>query len=1040
MPHGKGAQSTRKNPREDTIREEDLDTESEPVARDVITSPLSSASSYSSVSGSASSVDTGSSGSSVSSVQLEMILAANNRAMADSMAANQRTIASLISTLSPTGSVASAPPPAAAPRAQVKVPLWTEDESPTNYFSKLEKALTLNGVPRSQWGQNIHVHLTGRAQDALAQVPLVSLEDYDVIKATLLDALGDTPEFADRSWWSLGRKAGEDACAFYLRIRACGILRLQGLTTKEEILEKLVLSRFLSLLPADSYAHAADRRPKDGLEAAKIVQELEQRRAYTRERQGWRQPQQSHHSGRREPSRGSGSLGSSNDDVGSNSPNSINGGNSGESGVSPISGSNSGSGVKEVYGSDNSSPSPASGAGSYRSRRDRKSNTPIICHGCGEPGHIRPQCPLRIRTVRSPDSVCPVEDDKMFVSGWIGGSPVERLKFDSGAERSLVRKDLVPPAAYTGKVVSLVSWKGNDPSKHKLAKVAIRVGETEVLATVAVVEKLDSPALLGADLGRSMTRQLITSVLSNLVDEVPKLEVVRVNRAPPKQAAAVEQAKDIAPAQAESQPLVEIFGFPVSSFVPGKAPAALVQPVCVSEEWAPVDDVSVEVPMQVDSSVSVEVPMQSDCSVKVEVPMQVDCSVKVEVPMQIVPEVACIAPPVALEDIFCFDDSLFEPEDACDAPAVVVDDIFGLTVFPCEPVEASVASVVALEDISWPDLSEVEFSLPELDDDVLEASVAPACCDSYAVPKQLTDVDDEVLEVLEASVAPNIVVPKHLEVVHDEVLEAGVAGVASVDSVEIVVPMQVVVNVDVAVDWVAPADVVSDAVSATVGDYFNPPEEFFVEDQADVVASGPVVCKPMVGLDVAVFVDSLSETDPVLAPVPVARPESVTVVNFVILAMEDCIPPHLCWQSPTVLVDHCLRCSCCVTKATGKFAPGSCTVILMFDVFILVISTICSFCSCISVCLSKLLVVLFFGAFGPRTVLWLHGLDDPPWRMPGAPCVSRLLVLLRCALLPMRASLLSLLLRPSVNRKGGEMLWSLPPSTSSSLTFSWHAS
>ena len=651
-----------------------------------------------------------------------------------------------------------------------------------------------------------------------------------------------------------------------------------------------------------------------------LLQGFEETKAYSWKRQSWRRP---HHSGKREPSRGSSGGGSC------SSPS--------ESGGSPTRGS-------EI--------------------------------GCGKPGYTRPQCPLRIRTVRSPDSVSPVKVVKMFVSGWIGGSPVERLKFDSGADRSLVRKDLVPPAAYTGKVVNLVTWKGNDPSKHKLAKVPIKVGKIEVLATVAVVEQLDCPALLGADLGRSMTRQLITSVLSNMVD----------------------------------------------------------------------DDVKVEVPMQFDSSVKVEVPMQIEPEVVCEAPdvalEEIFCfddslfepEGACEAPPVALedifcfddslfePEVACEAPPVALEEIFCFDDSLFVPEDACDAPTVVMDDIFSLSVFPFGP-----------------DLGEVEFPLPELDDDVLEASVAPACSDTFVVPRQLTDVNDEVLEVLEASVAPvccsNFVVPRHLEEVHDEVLEAGVA---SVDSDIIVVPMQqVVVKVDVAVDWVAPADAVSDAVSVTAGDYFNLPEEFCVEDQADVVASGPVDCKPMVGLDVAVFVDSLSETDPVFAPVPITGPEPEMVVTFVILAMEDCIPPKLCWQSPTLLVDHCLRCD---TKATGKFAPGSCSVILMFDVSILVISAVCSFCSCISVCLSKLLVVLFFGAFGPRTVLWLHGLDDPPWRMPGAPCVSRLLVLLGCALLPMRASLLSLLLRPSVNRKGGEMLWSLPPSTSSSLTFSWHAS
>ena len=158
------------------------------------------------------------------------------------------------------------------------------------------------------------------------------------------------------------------------------------------------------------------------------------------------------------------------------------------------------------------------------------------------------------------------------------------------------------------------------------------------------------------------------------------------------------------------------------------------------------------------------------------------------------------------------------------------------------------------------------------------------------------------------------------------------------------------------------------------------------------------------------------------------------MVIVVILAMEDSIPPKLCWQSPTVLVDHCLR---CYTKATGKFAPGSRAVILVFDMFILVISAICSFCSCISMCLSKFLVVLFFGAFGPRAVSLLLGLVDPPWRMRGAPSVSWILDWLGCSLcLAGCQKLLLLFLSPCLRQqRRGEMLWSLPPSTCSSLTF-----
>ena len=154
----------------------------------MVASPLASESSY------ASSISSAPTVASFTPEMLQSILASRDT-----------TLMSMFATLVPatTGAVTTppAPPP---PRSQVKIPKWSDGEIPSAYFTKLEKALTLNGVPRSEWGQNIHVHLSGRAQDALAQVPLISIDDYDVIKDTILDALGDTPDSADRSWWSVG--------------------------------------------------------------------------------------------------------------------------------------------------------------------------------------------------------------------------------------------------------------------------------------------------------------------------------------------------------------------------------------------------------------------------------------------------------------------------------------------------------------------------------------------------------------------------------------------------------------------------------------------------------------------------------------------------------------------------------------------------------------------------------------------------------------------------------------------------------------------
>ena len=222
-----------------------------------ITSPISSASSYSTAS-SASTVSAGT----VSSEQLELILAANSKSMEASMTA-------IVAALTPPVHTVS------APKAQIKVPRWTDEETPSEYFNKFEKALTHNGVGKETWGHLLPVYLAGKAQAAFAQVEVSALADYERVKATLLESLGDTPACADRKWWTLNRQTSEEPGQFYLRVRATGLRRLAGFNSRDEVVEQVILSRFMSLLPSECYSAVVSKQPKSGLEAARMVKKLE---------------------------------------------------------------------------------------------------------------------------------------------------------------------------------------------------------------------------------------------------------------------------------------------------------------------------------------------------------------------------------------------------------------------------------------------------------------------------------------------------------------------------------------------------------------------------------------------------------------------------------------------------------------------------------------------------------------------------------------------------------------------------------------------
>ena len=272
-------------------RSEDSELESE-----LITSPISSASSYTSTS--TASAATTRSTISLSSEQLEAILSTNSKNLQDSSArileSNQKAMADLIASLSPASS-GSRP----VRSVQIKPPKWSDEEIPYDYFGKYEKAMLHSGIEKSSWGQLLPVYLTGRAQAALAQVDVAALDDYDTVKSILLASLGDTPTSADRKWWSLNRQPGEEPGSFYLRVRSLGLRRLHGMTSKDEVVEHMILSRYLSLLSAECYGVVVNMHPKTGLDAARMVQEYEETRTFTKKRQPWKQDSYQHL--RREP-------------------------------------------------------------------------------------------------------------------------------------------------------------------------------------------------------------------------------------------------------------------------------------------------------------------------------------------------------------------------------------------------------------------------------------------------------------------------------------------------------------------------------------------------------------------------------------------------------------------------------------------------------------------------------------------------------------------------------------------------------------------
>ena len=101
--------------------------------------------------------------------------------------------------------------------------------------------MAMNGISQANWGTHLSFYVTGKAQAALKLVRDDLLDNYDTLKETLLNALEDTPAHADQRWWSLSH-------SLFQRICTTAVRHLDGIDDKAAITDRLIHSRFLSLL------------------------------------------------------------------------------------------------------------------------------------------------------------------------------------------------------------------------------------------------------------------------------------------------------------------------------------------------------------------------------------------------------------------------------------------------------------------------------------------------------------------------------------------------------------------------------------------------------------------------------------------------------------------------------------------------------------------------------------------------------------------------------------------------------------------------
>jgi len=124
------------------------------------------------------------------------------------------------------------------------------------------------------------------------------------------------------------------------------------------------------------------------------------------------------------------------------------------------------------------------------------------CWECGSTDHRRDACPNLIpktqaNTVRI-TCMSLVSSNPYTVEGTVGDTPVSRMLIDSGADISLIARNMLPKATRLGKPI-WVEGVGDRSQLYRTAKVrvTIRGVQTEVLMAVAPTEHIPYSVVLG---------------------------------------------------------------------------------------------------------------------------------------------------------------------------------------------------------------------------------------------------------------------------------------------------------------------------------------------------------------------------------------------------------------------------------------------------------------------------------------------------------------------------------------------------------------
>ncbi|KAL2076474.1 hypothetical protein ACEWY4_027938 [Coilia grayii] len=249
-----------------------------------------------------------------------------------------------------------------------KMSPYSEDEDIEHYLTTFERIASANRWPTDSWAVFLVPLLSGKARAAYVAMDIGDSRDYAKLKQAILTKYEIDPEAYRHRFRAMTVQEGETAWELQSRLSDLYSKWMCPSTkTKEQIGDTIILEQFLRMLNPELKVWVMERNPQTSKQAAELAEAFIAARRHRRgyqlglQEQPNRRPQGAQRETERRPQ--SKSAGGGREFRPSNIPH-----------------------TKSSPHTERS-PHPKPSQPSMPKPR-------VICHGCGQPGHIKPECPL----------------------------------------------------------------------------------------------------------------------------------------------------------------------------------------------------------------------------------------------------------------------------------------------------------------------------------------------------------------------------------------------------------------------------------------------------------------------------------------------------------------------------------------------------------------------------------------------------------------------------------------------------------------------